>query len=115
MPKRRLGVVLLIPTPTDREVDGLRRATGDGTLGPVPPHITLVPPVNVRDDALDDALAVVRRAAAAAPPLTLSIGPTATFLPANPVLYLSVAGELDQLHQLRDRVFSGPLERPLSW
>src|SRR3954447_2289385 len=115
MPKRRLGVVLLIPPPVDREVDGLRRATGDGTLGPVPPHITLVPPVNVRDEALGAALAIVRGAAAATRPLELSIGPTATFLPANPVLYLDVAGDVDGLLALRDRVFTGPLERALTW
>ena len=115
MPKRRLGVVLLIPSPADREVDGLRRACGDGMLGPVPPHITLVPPVNVREDALSDALGVVRRGAAATRPLRLSIGPPATFLPVNPVLYLSVGGELDGLVDLRDRIFSGPLQRPLSW
>src|SRR3954454_2438248 len=102
MPKRRLGVVLLIPPPVDREFDGLRRATGDGTLGPVPPHITLVPPVNVRDDELGEALSIVRKAAAAPPPLELSIGPTATFLPTNPVLYLAVGGHVDGLLGLRD-------------
>src|SRR5205823_8256098 len=31
------------------------------------------------------------------------------------VLYLSVGGDLEHLHQLRDRVFTGPLERSLSW
>ncbi len=57
VPKRRLGVALLIPAPLDREIDGLRRAVGDGALGRIPPHLTLVPPVNVREDRLGEALA----------------------------------------------------------
>jgi len=79
----------------------------------VEPHITLVPPVNVRADRLDDALAVVRGAAAAIGPLQLRIGPTATFWPVRPVLYLAVGGELDRLRRLRDTVFVEPLAHVL--
>ena len=92
MTKRRLGVALLVPPPLDVEIDGLRRAVGDGALGRIPAHLTLVPPVNVREDRLDDAVAVLRRAAAAAAPFEVDLGPPATFLPINPVLYLALAG-----------------------
>ena len=108
----RLGVALLLPSPVDKEVDGMRRALGDGTLGRMPAHLTLVPPVNVREDRLGEALAVLRRAAAATRPFTLTLGPPATFLPDNPTLYLRVAGEVQAL---RDRVFVDPLARPLTW
>ena len=90
----------------------MRRALGDGTLGRMPAHLTLVPPVNVREDRLGEALAVLRRAAAATRPFTLTLGPPATFLPDNPTLYLRVAGEVQAL---RDRVFVDPLARPLTW
>ncbi len=50
----------------------------------MPAHLTLVPPVNVREDRLGEALAVLRRAAAATRSLTLTLGPPATFLPDNP-------------------------------
>ena len=115
MPRRRLGVALLIPPPLDHEIDGLRRACGDGALGKVPPHVTLVPPVNVREDAVDDALDVLRRAAAAVEPLVLRLGPAVTFHPSTPVLYLEVGGDLEALHRLRDGVFVAPLARKLSW
>jgi len=116
MPKRRLGVALLLPPPFDREVDTLRRACDDGALGRIPSHLTLVPPVNVREDAMADALRVLREAAAPTPPLTLQLGPPATFLPANPTLYLSVSGPgAEALKGLRERVFVPPLERPLTW
>lgn len=115
MPKARLGVALLLPSSVTAELQGLRRALGDGALDRIPPHLTLVPPVNVREDRLPDALAVLRSAASATSPLTLTLGPPATFLPHNPTVYLAVGGDVDALHALRDRVFRDPLSRSLTW
>ena len=117
MPRVRLGVVLLVPPPVAVEVDGLRRALGDGALRAIAPHITLVPPVNVRDDRLLDAVDVLRRAAAAHRPLTLTIGPAATFAPDSPTLYLSVddGDEGRRIDAIRDAVFVEPLQRRIDW
>lgn len=112
MGRVRLGVALLVPAPLDAEIDGMRRAMGDGTLGRMPAHLTLVPPVNVREDRLGEALAVLRRAAATTRPFTVTLGPPATFLPDSPTLYLRVQGDV---RALRDRVFVEPLARPLTW
>ncbi|MDQ1392235.1 MAG: hypothetical protein QOF30_1212 [Acidimicrobiaceae bacterium] len=111
-----MGVALLLPSPLAEEVDGLRRAVGDRSLGRVPPHITLVPPVNVRRSDLGQALAVLRGAAAATPrPLSIALGAPTSFLPANAVLYLPVHGDVDALHALRQRVWAPPLTRSLTW
>src|SRR5687768_11841471 len=100
MPRWRLGVALLVPPPARDEVDGLRRALGDPALPRIPAHLTLVPPVNVREEAVPDALHVLRDAAADTPAsLRLTLGPPGTFLPDNPVLYLRVGGDLDALHR----------------
>jgi 2'-5' RNA ligase len=109
-----VGVALLVPPPVAAEIDGLRRALGDGALGRIPAHLTLVPPVNVREDALADALAVLRAAASKSGPVDLRIGPAATFLPVTPVVYLTVGGDVDALHTLRERVFHPPLARELT-
>jgi 2'-5' RNA ligase len=66
-----LGVALLLPDPAATEVDGLRRALGDGSLGRIPAHLTLVPPVNVRADDMPAALDLLRRAATQTRPLDL--------------------------------------------
>ena len=115
MGRRRLGVALMIPEPVRTEIDGLRRALGDPALDRIPPHITLVPPVNVRDDDMARAVEVVRRAAGATKPFALTLGPPDTFLPHNPVVFLGVWGFLDRLNALRDRIFIDPLKRDLTW
>jgi len=115
MPRVRLGVALVMPAPFDREIDTLRRATGDGTLGRVPPHCTLVSPVNVRADRMPDVLALLRAAAAVTRPLRVRLGPPTTFLPDNPVLYLPLEEGAEAVRGLRDLVFREPLARPLTW
>lgn len=116
MPRRRLGVVLLVPQPVASEIDGLRRALGDKSLGRIAAHLTLVPPVNVREDEVPDALRVLRDAAARTSPFTVELGPPATFSPVTPVVFLDVDGDgRDEVLRLRDAVFRPPLERTLTW
>lgn len=119
VPRLRLGVALLVPEPWATEIDGLRRALGAGGMDRVPPHLTLVPPVNVRVDAVADGLAVLRAAAhQIGCPLELHLGPVASFAPATPTLHLAVAGSpaaLAALHRLRDAVFVTPFARPLTF
>ncbi len=108
---------MLLDPPWSLEVQGLRRALGDSSLGSVPPHLTLVPPINVRSSDLGSALDIVRRAAAAqAGPFSLQLGPVATFVPTNPVVYLAVGGAgMGSLRALREAVLAGPLLRPDRW
>lgn len=103
-----------MPDPVAVEVDGLRRALGDGALGRIPAHLTLVPPVNVGEDDVPRALSVLRQAAAATAPVDLRLGPVVTFAPVTPVVYLQVGGDLDAVHALRERVFRPPFERHLT-
>jgi 2'-5' RNA ligase len=116
-PRHRLGVALLLDPPGSLEVDGLRRALGDTALGAVPPHVTLVPPFNVRAEDLGAALQVIRRAANdQTGPIAVELGPVTTFMPASPVVYLAVGGsDLDRLARLRQAVVAGPMLRPDHW
>ena len=111
MARQRLGIVLLVPQPLATQLDGVRRALGDGALGRIEPHVTLVPPVNVAERDLPSALAIVRDAAAGSAPLHLTLGPVASFAPVNPVAYLAVGGDETRLRDLRDACLAGPLER----
>lgn len=101
-------MALLVPEPASIEIDGLRRACGDSAIARVAPHITLVPPVNVRESDVEGAFELVSAAAASEIPLSATLGPAATFHPINPVAYLAVDGPI---RPLRERVFTRPLYR----
>lgn len=109
--RQRLTASLLLTGDVAREIDGIRRALGAAALQRIPPHLTLVPPVNVREDELEEAVAVLRAAAKDSHPLRLQLGPPASFRPTTPVVYLSVAGDLEGVTQLRRHLLAGPLER----
>ena len=111
MPRRRLGVAVLLPEPVSTEIRGLRRALGTPSTETQPPHITLVPPVNVRSDRLLEAGDALRAAAAQSGALRLTFGPVATFAPVSPVVYLAVGGDVAELAALRSALLVAPLER----
>lgn len=115
MPRRRFAVALLIPPPVSVEVDGLRRALGDRQLGRIDPHITVIPPINLHEDQIGDALAVVQAAARAAQPMTLTLGPVQTFAESSPVRFLAVDpwGPVVELYQACwTDVLARPEQRP---
>lgn len=113
--RHRLGVALLVPQPEADGIDVLRRALGDPDPGRIPPHITLVPPVNVHDRDVDAAEELVRSAAASSSPLRLRLGPATTFHPRTPVVYLPVEGDVLEVRRLRDHLDRGPLARSTRW
>lgn len=89
----------------------MRRQLGARALGRIPPHITLVPPLDVPRAELPAVLLLLERAAGRSRPLTFVLGPPATFFPPTPVVYLEVAGDLDALEDLRLSLCAGPLAR----
>ena len=112
----RLGVVLPVPEPVAAEIDGLRRALGDGALGRIPAHLTLVPPVNVAIERLDEVSALVGAAASGRPPVHCLLGPPTTFWPVTPVVYLPVDDEAGPaIDAVRGAVFQPPLARRLTY
>lgn len=110
MARRRFAVALMIPPPVALEIDGVRRALGDAQLGRVEPHITLVPPINLRDEELTDALTIVDAAAAGREVLELTLGPVTTFDRDSPVRFLAVA-PWEPVVELHDACWTGVLER----
>jgi 2'-5' RNA ligase/ribosomal protein S18 acetylase RimI-like enzyme len=106
----------MVPGRTADEIDGLRRALSSGEVERIGPHVTLVPPVNVREPDVASAGEHVRHVASEFSPLALELGPAATFLPRNPVCYLAVSGDppsLEALERLASRLGSGPLAPPV--
>lgn len=94
-------MALLVPAPVSIEIDALRRALDDRQLGRIDPHITIVPPINLREGEVADAMATVDAAASRCPPCELTLGPLETFGPSSPVRFLAVepAAPVDAIHR----------------
>ena len=114
---QRLGVVLLVPQPLATEIDGVRRALGDERARAHRARTSRSCRRSTSPSATCRAPSrVVRTAASTIAPLTLRIGPVATFAPVNPVAYLQVGGEpqvLEALERLRVVVPPGSARAPV--
>lgn len=115
MARSRYAVAILAAPDDAAEVDVLRRCVGVAEPFHVAPHLTLVPPTNVASLELGEASSVLRRAAAAAHPLQLDVGPATTFLPDTATLHLDVGGDVGALRSLRESLRSAPFDRPDEW
>lgn len=80
----------MIPHPAATEIDVLRRALGDRQLGKIGPHITIVPPINLHEDEIVDAMATVEAAARRCAAFDAVLGPVTTFAESSPVRFLAV-------------------------
>jgi 2'-5' RNA ligase len=86
---KTLACLLLPPGPTADIVALQREFTDYRPL--LPPHLTLLPPVHEGTQA--DLLAQrMGRITAGSPALALTVGPPATFLPDEPVVYFAISG-----------------------
>lgn len=112
MARHRYTVSLVVSGRVATEIDGMRRALGAESLRRIPPHITLIPPVNVRDVDATDVMELLRAVAATGRPIAVELGPPATFWPASPVVYLAVSGAPEPINSLRGRLLTGPLAPP---
>lgn len=115
MARHRYGVALLFDPEVSLEIRGLRRAFGAHLR--MEPHITLVPPINLHDHQLDEAMVTLRSVTSRlSSPLQFTIGPANTFAPITPVVYLAVnanEGHLAAIHELHaDLHDRTPFQRP---
>jgi 2'-5' RNA ligase/8-oxo-dGTP pyrophosphatase MutT (NUDIX family) len=111
VPKRRLGVVVLLPEPVATHVQAWRRALREPTHARIAPHLTLAPPQAVAEERLPAAVALVDGAAAGGRPAAVTLHGTGTFLPDCPVTYLAVADGATALAALEAALRTDPLGR----
>jgi 8-oxo-dGTP pyrophosphatase MutT (NUDIX family)/2'-5' RNA ligase len=107
----RLGVVALLPEPLATHVQAWRLALAEPFRDAIAPHLTLVPPQQVADERVADAVALVDRAAAAVLPAQLTLEGAEAFLPDSPVAYLRVGRGAGTLVALERRLRASPLAR----
>jgi 2'-5' RNA ligase len=111
-----IGVALPIPEPFLAELGAYRERFGDPMAHAIVAHITLVPPLQVPDEAaLAAILAHLDRVAGTLAPFPVLLAGAGTFRPVSPVVFVPIAeGEAD-VRAVEAVVRSGPVRRPLQF
>ena len=110
-----IGVSLPIPAPYAAQLQQARRSAGDPLADAVPPHVTLMPPTPVDEEALAGLEEHLHGVASAYPSFRMTLRGTGTFRPVSPVVFVAVAEGISQCEQLEQSVRSGPVERKLEF
>ena len=85
-----MGVAIAVPEPHGSLLREMRAAFGDQLARTVPSHITLLPPLEVDVNDLDEICGRLDKAAGAVPSFKVRLRGTGTFRPVSPVVYVRV-------------------------
>jgi 2'-5' RNA ligase len=110
-----IGVSLAVPEPWGSRLQEFRVANGDGQGATIPTHITLVPPVEVGPEQLDDVERHLTAVAAACPPYRVHLRGSGTFRPVSPVVFVNLVEGISWTEHLAKDCRRGPLALDLDF
>ncbi len=110
-----IGVAVAIPEPHAADLQAARQRFGDPLASKIPPHVTLLPPTEVPDEAQDELVDHLSRVAANAGPFRISLRGTGTFRPVSPVVFVQVARGIPECELIERAVRTGPVVRDLDF
>jgi 2'-5' RNA ligase len=115
MARRNIGVAIEIPDPYREELRTFRDWLGDPQAHLIPPHVTLLPPTAIHDDAVAAVTDHLRAIAAAERGFEIILRGSGTFRPVSPVTFVTLGSGISDCERLQARVRSGPLARELKF
>ncbi len=104
-----IGVAIAVPEPWRSQLQGFRERIGDPMAALIPPHITLLTPTEVSQEALGGIELHLASAAGGVEPFLVSLRGTESFRTVSPVVYLPLVEGAEGCEALESRVRSGPL------
>ncbi len=110
-----IGVSIAIPSPYAELLQAKRASYGDPLADSIPTHVTLLPPTEVDDAAMDEVVQHLGEVAHAGHAFPMVLRGTGTFRPVSPVVFVQVSGGLAECEVLERAVRRGPLERQLDF
>ncbi|GAA1810631.1 2'-5' RNA ligase family protein [Actinomadura chokoriensis] len=111
--RRAIGVAIPIPDPHGSYLQARRASFGDPLAHAIPTHITLLPPTEVDEAALDGIHAHLLRVAHTERAFPIRLRGSGTFRPVSPVVFVALAEGIGGCERVQEKVLSGPLARPL--
>jgi 2'-5' RNA ligase len=112
---RTIGVAVAIPEPWASQLQDYRTRLGDETATMIPTHITLVPPTEVDDAAVEEIETHLAAVAERLDAFEVHLRGTGTFRPVSPVVFVAVVKGISSCEQLASAVRRGPLTVELSF
>lgn len=109
----RIGVSIPIPEPYASRLTRARVEAGDPLAHAVPPHITLLPPTDIRSDDLVRVEQQLDAVAATHPPFIVELSGTGSFRPVSPVVFVQLRAGASECSRLQQEVNSGVLAQEL--
>jgi 2'-5' RNA ligase len=111
--RRAIGVAIPIPDPHGSYLQARRASFGDPLAHAIPTHITLLPPTEVDEAALDGIHRHLIQIAHTERPFPIRLRGSGTFRPVSPVVFVALAEGIGGCERVQEKVLSGPLARPL--
>jgi 2'-5' RNA ligase len=115
MAGREIGVAIGIPEPYTSELQGWRERLGDPNAADIPPHVTLLPPTELRTDDLAEVEEHLQIVALHHAPFTMHLRGSGTFRPISPVVFVPLVQGIGECERLEADVRSGPLAREVKF
>lgn len=112
---RTIGVAIPIPEPWGSQLQRFRESIGDPMAGHIPPHITLVPPVDLAPGVALDVHEHLADAADSVAAFDVHLRGTGTFRPLSSVVFVALVGGISGCESLERVVRSGPLGVDLTY
>jgi len=110
---RVFGVGFEVPAPYGDQLHAMRVRLGDPSARLMPPHVTLLPPTRVSDDAFVGVVLHLEQVARSSPSFEVGLRGAATFRPVTPTVFVPLSTGLDSCERLEELVRTGPLRRRL--
>ena len=110
-----IGVSIAVPEPWGSRLQEFRVANGDTQGAPIPPHITLVPPVEVDERLLGEVERHLDGIAGRHPAYRIHLRGSGTFRPVSPVVFVNLVEGISPTEQLAKACRSGPLALELDF
>lgn len=106
---RTIGVAIPVPPPWGRQLQEYRESIGDPMSTLIPPHITLMPPIDLAPGVLELVEQHLAGLAPRVPAFEVQLRGTATFRPVSPVIFLALTEGISGCERLEREVRQGPL------
>ena len=103
-----LGVAIEIPEPYGSAIDTARLGY-EPSMGRMPAHITLLPPIDVDSDVLPGVIEHLSSVASRLSPFDVELHGTGTFQPVSPVVFIALSRGISSCERAEAQVRTGLL------